>query len=89
VKKIYKYELALKDSQQIEMPVGAKILYTAVQNDQICLWALVQPENPTQEREVRIFGSGHDVPDAITERHYYGTILMQNGQFVWHIFIAG
>ena len=89
MEKIYKYPLELVDFQTVELPVGAKVLYTEVQNEQICLWALINPESPKIDRNVRIFGTGHDVPDTITERQYYGTVLMQNGQFVWHIFIEG
>lgn len=44
MKKIFKYKLQQEGRQEIIMPVGAKPLHVAVQHDDVCLWALVDPE---------------------------------------------
>lgn len=88
MKQIWKYPLQKETVQEVRMPVGAKILYCAMQNDVICLWALVNPENDKQLRTVAIFGTGHDIPHNITERDYYGTVLLNQDTLVLHIFVG-
>ena len=73
----------------LNMPKGAEIL--TVQTDQKdnipCIWALVNPENETEERYFELFGTGHDVHFGMgVDRKYIGTYQYQKGEFVGHIF---
>ena len=48
--KIFKYELEDSQRAQISMPIGAKVLNVAMQNNRIVLWALVDPNLKTELR---------------------------------------
>lgn len=79
---IWKFPLALTDSQVILVPLGARILCVQVQNGQICLWAEVDSSRDLHMVAIGIAGTGHDVPFELL--HYIGTV--QTGPMVWHVY---
>lgn len=81
--KIYKYPLNVVEHQILLMPLEAKILHINVQNDVICIWALVNEKNKNEEVEIEIIGTGQTM-DPLIIREYIGTVFM--GGFVWHVF---
>lgn len=82
---IYKYPLDLVDRQVRSMPIGAEVLTAQVQRNEICLWAIVPPGQPNEERIFEIIGTGNPVVvDIGVERRYIATV--QQGEFVWHVF---
>lgn len=69
-----------------ELPVGAKLLSVAMQNDAIMLWAEVKSDARRTTRRVTVVGTGWDMQhlgDAI----FVGTVIQ--GPFVWHVFAGG
>lgn len=80
---IYKYQLALVDRQFVEMPAGSHILSVTEQHGALCLWALVDPSSPPEERVIVIAGTGGPAPDVLP---FIGTVLMAAGNLVWHVF---
>ena len=82
MKTIYKYKLLLDDVQTVEMPVGANILSAQMQNGELCLWAEVDDEKPTEYRSIWIYGTGHLMDDALVR--YISTV--QDRSFVWHVY---
>lgn len=83
--RIWKYELGIMDSQHITMPRDAQILSVANQGGQLCLWAMVDADKPSECRSIEIIGTGNPVhQDMGVERRFIGTVLM--GPFVWHVF---
>ena len=82
---IYKYELEPKQVQDLMMPVGAKILHVANQFEKICLWALVDRLAEHKPRRFVIFLTGEQDFEA-EKSNYLGTVLMQNGVLVLHVF---
>ena len=86
-KSIWKYQLEITDSQTIKMPKGAEILSVQTQNQEVCLWALVVPNNEKEDRYIEIFGTGHNVYcDMGIDRKFIGTAQTLDGRLVWHIF---
>jgi hypothetical protein len=85
MKKIFKYVLKTTDVQSVEMPKGAEILSIQTQNDDPCIWALVDPEQEMEYRIFRIFGTGHDVMGDDT-LNYIGTYQQYGGSLVFHCF---
>lgn len=86
-KEVWKYPLLLNDMQSIDMPAGAKFLTVQVQDDQACLWALVEPQAAREPRVLETYGTGHrlkPVDDQVLRREYVGTY--QAGSFVYHVF---
>jgi hypothetical protein len=47
---ICKYPLDIAEKQEIEIPVDSKIIHVDVQNDSPVIWAIVNPENPREDK---------------------------------------
>lgn len=83
---IYKYKLAVTDFQQIELPLGAKVLSVGLDpSGDVCLWAKVhRKETATYDAAIAIVGTGNDA--EMSDRYkFMGTV--KQGPFMWHIFI--
>ena len=79
---IWKYTLS--PAILIKIPKGAQLLSVAEQNNNICMWALVDPNADLEVREFHIFGTGHDI--TIKNLDFVGTALLDNGSLVSHVF---
>ena len=83
---IYKYGLALIDSQEVMLPPAALILSAQVQGAKIYIWveldtteiALAEP------RVIRIHGTGHPVPTKGSR--FIDTLQLSGGSLVFHVF---
>lgn len=67
----------------INMPAGAKVLHVGVQDSDLMLWALVDPDALPEPRNLVIAGTGHlfDLPPSGL---HLGSA--QTRSFVWHVF---
>jgi hypothetical protein len=83
VKTIWKFTLSMTESQVILMPEGAAILSVQAQHNRVCLWALVVPNKPREKRVFRIFATGQPYAE---EGNYIGTVQIDDGSLVWHVF---
>lgn len=87
MKTVYKYRLQPEDEQLLHLPADARFLHVAQQgeyNSDIFAWVLLDPTAPTVERRIRIYGTGHEIPDSIYLA-FLGTLQMNSG-LVWHVF---
>jgi hypothetical protein len=85
--KIWKYILEITDQQYLQLPMGARILSVANQNESLVLYALVNPEEQTTENfVVQIFGTGNPIERLDPMSKFIGTVVMENGKLVWHVF---
>lgn len=86
MKTIWKFPLGpVTDRRVVPMPYGAQVLHVQVQDDQPCLWALVEADNTLRSRTFRTFGTGYKIPyDAALA--YVGTYQLAGGQLVYHVF---
>jgi hypothetical protein len=84
---IYKYPLNLTDTQQIKLPKLAECLTVQMQQGHPCMWAIVDPAQPTEVLTVHLVGTGHPVPSKVGALQYLGTV--QDAGFVWHFFLEG
>lgn len=86
-KQIWKFEIQIRDVVRVLMPEGAEILTFQNQRGNPCIWALVDPTKPKEERMFEIYGTGHDIhEDMGIDREYIGTIISEQGMLVWHLF---
>jgi hypothetical protein len=91
---IWKFDLDVNDSVDVEMPQGAMLLAAGTQNPRdpsvIQVWAMIDDTEPTVAHRFLIAGTGHDLsgPEWPNAR-YLGTVLASNGALVWHVFDAG
>jgi hypothetical protein len=85
-KTIWKFPLVVTDFQTVPMPRGAVIISVGNQGDDQCisLWAIVDPDEPPQDREFEIFGTGNPMSGMFANRKFIGTVQMS--PFVWHVF---
>ncbi len=84
MKKVFKYRLEITGFQKIELPLNAEILTVQFQHDQLCLWALVDSDSATEEREIKISGTGH--PIVNTNLKFIASVQELDGNLVWHVF---
>ena len=68
----------------IKLPVGARILTVHEQNDEVVIWALVDPKAPLETRRFNIHPTGYSEVSGLET--YIGTVHI--GSFVWHVFEA-
>lgn len=89
MKTIYKYEIPMAPGFTLDLPINAEIL--CVQEDQKtgdpCIWAMIDTTAHKAERFFEMFATGHEIHvDMGVERRYIGTVQVENGEFVGHLF---
>jgi hypothetical protein len=80
--RIWKYPLDITDRQHVTLPVGAHALSVLVLEDQLFLYAFVDPSQPTTTMTIRVIGTGNPVEQS--PGLIIGTVSMP--PFVWHVF---
>jgi len=89
---VWKFPLKIDDIVEVQMPVGAEILYVDAQGPQhsdpgFCIWARVDPNAPMETRRFRLAGTGHPLEENVGK--HLGSFQMLGGQLVWHLFELG
>lgn len=84
MKRIYKYNLKLQETQSIKAPI-TKVLCVQMQHNELVLWAEVDTGKVEKELFVVIVGTGHEIPEHAEQ--YISTV--QDGYYVWHVYIRG
>ena len=84
-KVVYKYKLQItKVIQEVILPLGAQILCIKMQNDELCMWALVDPDQTYNEVvKIRCAGTGHEITEDV---EYIDTVMLLDGELVFHFF---
>jgi len=82
---IYKYQIQLKQYQILKgVPSGAKILKAGEDpTGNLCLWIQHPYATPTDDIQIEIYGTGHDI-DSFMKKEHIDSVVM--GRHVWHIF---
>ena len=81
-RRIFKYPLEKLDTdQRVDMPQGAKVRHTGMQNGRITIWADVNADQAPETRRFIVRGTGHDIREGA---EFVGTVM--DGPFVWHLF---
>ena len=88
MKSIWKKQLHHTDGCiEVTMPKESRILSVQNQNEEVCIWYLVDTENENEKRYFEIFGTGHNIPVGMgIDREYIGTFQLRNGSLVFHLF---
>ena len=86
MKKIFKYHLPEIETT-IELPEGYKILSLHEQKGNVYVWVLVDPNITTFKKATfKIFGTGQEI-NNVDNMDYVGTVFLDNGMFVFHVFL--
>ena len=84
-RRIFKYKLKMKDTQEKAMSIGAEILCVQTQFEKPCIWALINPKvKGIEDRHFRIYGTGHTI--NYTNLKYIGTFQLDGGNYVFHLY---
>ena len=87
--RIYKYTLLLTDEQIVVLPQKARILSVQNQYERVVLYALVTPGEIPKSRKVYIFGTGREISEYVARTcEFAGTAVLEDGAFVWHVFVG-
>ena len=89
MRRVFKYTVPVEDYFSLEMPGGAKVLTVQNQHGEPQLWALVNPDNPTETRNFRLVGTGHPISENPDMLDYIGTFQLADGAFIGHVFEIG
>lgn len=82
--KVWKYPLIIQDKFMIRMPSCSYILRFDVQTGTPVIWVAVDDMEPLVERNFILVGTGRNF-----DAHglaYIGTIQMDEGTLIWHLF---
>jgi hypothetical protein len=81
--KIYKYEL--QPEIEIDLPTNSEVLSVANQNEDIFMWVAVTENKAIKKRKFVVFPTGK-IFDSERKLKFIGTVLLNNGNFVFHVF---
>jgi hypothetical protein len=81
---IYKFQLPMNDEITLRGPRVLRWLGVAVQHDQPCVWAVVDPDTPRQSNKLVLRGTGHALNGE--EGKFLGSFMLHSGSFVGHVF---
>lgn len=83
-RRIWKFPLAMRPGQIVQMPSDAKLLHVALQFGELQLWAIVEPTNGTVNRMIFCVATGAPMPTGPIS--YLGTTQHDDGAFIFHWF---
>jgi len=85
---IWRFPIDVVDRQVLYVPKGTSFLTAQVKDGDLCLWGIVDPEQPKEYRNIIIVGTGHPLMDSPESRRaYIGTVQIAMGQtLVFHVF---
>jgi len=85
LQKIYKYVLEGVENK-LNLPKNHKALSVINQYDKVTLYCLVNPEEELVETKYFIVGTGWELKDYILESEFIGTVAVDDGTLIWHVF---
>lgn len=81
---IWKYPIEITDKQTISIEEDAKFIHVSLDpKGEPCLWFECDDTKPTKKRTIRVFGTGHPLPDDVPLKHL-GSFVERC--FVWHVY---
>ena len=86
MKTIYKYAIPITDTQTIDLPRKARILSVANQRGLLCLYAILDNTERTEQRVITIAGTGNPLgfDEEEGSKRFIGTVVIE--PLVWHVF---
>ena len=75
------------DEVTIFVPVHSHHLDVQMQDNDICVWYVCDPDESINEKLVfRIVGTGWELPDDFINKHFWIKTIQHDG-YIWHIFL--
>ena len=86
MKTIFKYPLRVTGRQIVSIHAGAEILSVQAQMEVPCIWALVDTDRSEEPMSIRIITTGQEVLESEKLERFIGTVQLEEGRFVIHVF---
>lgn len=87
-KVIFKYQMPVLESFEMQLPEGAEIIRVTDQNGMFWMWAVVRTDVPDETRQFRAFKCGGKIPDDLNLR-YVGFcavfVQMELGLYIFEV----
>ena len=89
MKKIFKYEMSIKEKQEIELPINSEIIRVDDLDGRFFLWAIVNPEEDaeTETRYLEFYKTGQPIETETKDLKYIGFcklfIMQELGLYVF------
>jgi hypothetical protein len=93
MKKIFKYEMSIKEKQEIELPINAEIIRVDDVDGKFFLWAIVdiqlegEPEVEFETRHLEFYKTGQPIETETKDLKYIGLcklfIMQELGLYVF------
>lgn len=85
---IWKFSLPIANHFTIVMPLDAVVLSVDVQYDEPVMWALCDTDDANNVSLRAFFGVGTGHPITFDPEHarFVGTMVLQGGAFVYHVY---
>lgn len=94
MRSIYKYDIIEAKDGFIEGPI-VKLLHVGVQHNSIKVWAEVDTNAPVRKFQILPIGTGWNLDtgradkQCVLDTHtYMGTVMLANGNLVFHVYCA-
>jgi hypothetical protein len=84
IRVIYKYEIPKQGQFSLDLAVDTEILTVQVQNQSLCLWALLNQSSPKRRRDFVWIRTGEEIEHK--SMSYIATIQVDAGKKVVHLF---
>lgn len=72
MKTIYKYRIPFMEVAKVDMPKDALIIRVDGLDGALWLWAIVDTDNPIEERTFHLYKTGSEMPSNINLAFYHG-----------------
>ena len=81
---IWKFTLPVRaEPTMLAMPIGAHVLSVQTQQDEVRLWALVDPNEDREDRRFIVVATGQSFDPS--DKTYLGTVQTGGGVRVFHV----
>ncbi len=84
---IWKYRIpyVFGTENKVIMPKDSLVVHVGSQQNDVFVWAIIQPDKPGEERFFHLYSTGEEIVEEKGKRQIYvGTA--QVGDYVWHVF---
>lgn len=85
MKTIWKYNLG-GGANIFDIPRGYEVLSVIEQHGGIVLYCLVDPIEEKVATQFTLVGTGQGLDNSVLDMNFIGTVAVQDGYTVWHVF---
>lgn len=86
MKTIYKYKIDVGSYFYLDLPVGSETLSVHGIGDDAYMWIMIDRMELEQEKKVFYIAKTGEYIDGLQYKRFIGTFIVNEGEFVGHVF---